>query len=109
MAFAVASELIALIVYPIKYIEELEEAPGPESQNSDWEFGWAYGIGWGAAIFMFGGAILVLLDKETDEVTPASRDPYTSIYLLLSWEKGRVSLLLSFSKFLDADSPDRFS
>lgn len=33
-----------------------------------WEFGWAYGVGWGAAIFLFGGAILLMCDKESDEI-----------------------------------------
>lgn len=33
-----------------------------------WEFGWAYGVGWGAAIFLFGGAVLLLCDKESEEI-----------------------------------------
>ena len=33
-----------------------------------WEFGWAYGVGWGAAIFLFGGVILLLCDKESEEI-----------------------------------------
>jgi len=33
-----------------------------------WEFGWAYGVGWGASIFLFGGVILLLCDKETEEI-----------------------------------------
>lgn len=33
-----------------------------------WEFGWAYGIGWGAAIFMVGSAFLLLFDRETEEL-----------------------------------------
>lgn len=33
-----------------------------------WEFGWAYGVGWGAAIFLFGAVVLLLCDKETEEL-----------------------------------------
>lgn len=33
-----------------------------------WEFGWAYGVGWGAAIFLFGGVILLMCDKESEEI-----------------------------------------
>jgi len=33
-----------------------------------WEFGWAYGVGWGSAIFLFGGVILLLCDKESEEI-----------------------------------------
>lgn len=33
-----------------------------------WEFGWAYGVGWGAAIFLLGGVILLLCDKESEEI-----------------------------------------
>lgn len=33
-----------------------------------WEFGWAYGVGWGAAIFLFGAVVLLLCDKESEEI-----------------------------------------
>ncbi|KAI4460418.1 p53-induced protein related [Holotrichia oblita] len=33
-----------------------------------WEFGWAYGVGWGAAIFLFGGVVLLMCDKESEEI-----------------------------------------
>lgn len=33
-----------------------------------WEFGWAYGVGWGAAIFLFGAVILLSCDKESEEI-----------------------------------------
>lgn len=56
--------------------------------RSVWEFGWAYGIGkeymyfnesllitkiiiflgWGAAIFLFGAVVLLLCDKESEEI-----------------------------------------
>ncbi|KAL3251564.1 hypothetical protein MRX96_055086 [Rhipicephalus microplus] len=39
-----------------------------ESNRQLWEFGWAYGVGWGAAIFLFGAILLLLCDKETEEI-----------------------------------------
>lgn len=33
-----------------------------------WEFGWAYGVGWGAAIFLFSQAILLFYNKESKEI-----------------------------------------
>ena len=53
--------LIALTVYPVCLSGELRLG------NRDlWEFGWAYGIAWGAAIFLFGGIVLLLLDAEPE-------------------------------------------
>jgi len=37
-------------------------------QRPVWEFGWAYGVAWGASIFLFGGVILLLCDKESEEI-----------------------------------------
>lgn len=33
-----------------------------------WYFGWAYGVGWGAAIFLVGAILLLVCDKETEEI-----------------------------------------
>jgi len=33
-----------------------------------WEFGWAYGVGWGAGIFLFGAVVLLLCNKESEEI-----------------------------------------
>lgn len=33
-----------------------------------WEFGWAYGVGWGAAIFLFGAIVLLLCDQEEEDI-----------------------------------------
>ncbi len=60
---AVIAVLIALIIYPVCFSGELQHG------NRDlWEFGWAYGVAWGAAIFLFGGVVLLLLDKESEEI-----------------------------------------
>ena len=55
--------LIALIIYPVCFAAELSEG-----NRDTWEFGWAYGVTWGAAIFFFGGIVLLLCDKESEEV-----------------------------------------
>ena len=45
------------------FMQEIDDRGKPE-----WYFGWAYGIAWGAAIFLVGAAVLLLIDKETDEI-----------------------------------------
>jgi len=59
----VVSILIALVIYPAQFAAEIED-----SNRQIWEFGWAYGVGWGAAIFLFGAILLLLCDKETEEI-----------------------------------------
>lgn len=58
-----ASILIALIIYPVCFAAELNLG-----NRTIWEFGWAYGVGWGAAIFLFGGVVLLMCDKESEEI-----------------------------------------
>ncbi|GFQ65138.1 transmembrane protein 47 [Trichonephila clavata] len=63
MVGALLSVLIALVIYPACFASEIER-----SNRSVWEFGWAYGVAWGAAIFLFGAILLLLCDKETEEI-----------------------------------------
>ncbi|EEB11069.1 transmembrane protein, putative [Pediculus humanus corporis] len=63
MILSLISVLIALVVYPVCFVAELNEG-----NRTVWEFGWAYGVGWGAAIFLFGAVILLLCDKESEEI-----------------------------------------
>ncbi|XP_055387661.1 transmembrane protein 47 isoform X1 [Condylostylus longicornis] len=63
MLLSLLSVLIALILYPVCFAAELNLGNRPI-----WEFGWAYGVGWGAAIFLFGGVVLLLCDKESEEI-----------------------------------------
>lgn len=63
MVGALLSVLIALVIYPACFASEIEKSNRPV-----WEFGWAYGVGWGAAIFLFGAILLLLCDKETEEI-----------------------------------------
>ncbi|KAJ8918590.1 hypothetical protein NQ315_013095, partial [Exocentrus adspersus] len=63
MGLALVAILIALIIYPVCFAAELNLG-----NRTIWEFGWAYGVGWGAAIFLFGGVILLMCDKESEEI-----------------------------------------
>lgn len=63
MGLSLVSILIALIIYPVCFAAELNLG-----NRKIWEFGWAYGVGWGAAIFLFGGVVLLLCDKESEEI-----------------------------------------
>lgn len=81
MMVSLLSLLIALILYPVCFATEL-----PLANRAVWEFGWAYGVGrlkiqspvnvfhlssvsaWGAAIFLFGAVVLLLCDKESEEI-----------------------------------------
>jgi len=63
MVLSLISILIALVIYPVCFAAELNEG-----NRTVWEFGWAYGVGWGAAIFLFGGVVLLLCDKESEEI-----------------------------------------
>ncbi|XP_030031012.1 uncharacterized protein LOC115447879 isoform X2 [Manduca sexta] len=63
MSLALMCILIALVIYPVCFAAELNLG-----NRSVWEFGWAYGVGWGAAIFLFGAVVLLLCDKESEEV-----------------------------------------
>ncbi|KAJ3625476.1 hypothetical protein MTP99_016043 [Tenebrio molitor] len=63
MGLALVSILIALIIYPVCFAAELNQG-----NRTIWEFGWAYGVGWGAAIFLFGGVVLLMCDKESEEI-----------------------------------------
>ncbi|KRF83476.1 transmembrane protein 47 isoform X1 [Drosophila virilis] len=63
MLVSLLAVLSALIVYPVCFAGELTMA-----NRRVWEFGWAYGVGWGAAIFLFGAVVLLLCDKESEEI-----------------------------------------
>nr|XP_027235808.1 transmembrane protein 47-like [Penaeus vannamei] len=63
MTLALIAILVALILYPVFFVQELELG-----NRTLWEFGWAYGVGWGAAIFLFGAVVLLLCDQEEEEI-----------------------------------------
>lgn len=69
MFVALVSALVALVIYPVCFASELSQGNRPV-----WEFGWAYGVAWGAAIFLFGASVLLMCDKEAEEVYYKERD-----------------------------------
>lgn len=69
LCVAVIAALIALVLYPVCFASELSQGNRPV-----WEFGWAYGVAWGAAIFLFGASVLLMCDKESEEVYYKERD-----------------------------------
>jgi hypothetical protein len=67
MFFALASLLAAVILYPIMFISEISDYRN-EFNISQWFFSWSYGVAWGAAIFLFGSAVLLAIGRETQTV-----------------------------------------
>ncbi|XP_005994804.1 transmembrane protein 47 [Latimeria chalumnae] len=57
---AAVLQVCALILYPIKFIDST-------TLHTYHEFNWGYGLGWGATIFMLGGAILYCVRTDTYE------------------------------------------
>ncbi|KAK2148299.1 hypothetical protein LSH36_503g00001 [Paralvinella palmiformis] len=68
-------ELIALIVFPVMFIKDLDQKSA-KMQISEWYFAWSYGIAWGAAIFEIGCAILLLIDKDNEEIYYKEKTTY---------------------------------
>jgi len=64
---AVLFLLSALIVFPVMFIVEIDTYR-VEFNITKWYFSWSYGIAWGAAIFLFGSAILLAIGKETASI-----------------------------------------
>lgn len=69
MLASLVAALVAMVIYPVCFAREL-----PQSNRPVWEFGWAYGVAWGAAIFLFGASVLLMCDKEAEEVYYKERD-----------------------------------
>ncbi|KAM8835273.1 transmembrane protein 47-like [Synchiropus picturatus] len=57
---AVVLQACALVLYPIKFIDS-------SVLQTYHEFNWGYGLGWGATIFMLGGAVLFCLRTDLYE------------------------------------------
>lgn len=74
LSVSVICEVVSLIVFPAMFLQELEKRV-----QSRWEFGWAYGVGWGAAIFMFGAAVLLVLDRGSEEILYREKTTYSNI------------------------------
>ena len=58
--FAVICVVIALFIFPAAFMSEIDERG-----KSEWYFDWAYGVAWGAAIFIFGAAMLLWIELRS--------------------------------------------
>lgn len=61
---AVLLELISLILFPAAFYGKMREY----GSRRDWEVDWSYGVAWGATLFTFGALLLLICDKEHEEV-----------------------------------------
>ncbi len=41
----------------------------------EWSFGFGYGAGWCALLFLFMGAVLLVCDRDSEEIFYKERDP----------------------------------
>ncbi|XP_076830308.1 p53 apoptosis effector related to PMP-22 [Brachyhypopomus gauderio] len=66
---AVVVQIIALIIYPVKFNELIFEGR--------YDYTWAYGFGWGATILMIGcGVLFCCLPRYEDELTGLEKTKY---------------------------------
>ncbi|NP_001187557.1 p53 apoptosis effector related to PMP-22 precursor [Ictalurus punctatus] len=69
LMFAAILQIIALIVYPVKFNELIFEG--------NYDYTWAYGFGWGATIIMIGCAILFCcLPRYEDQLSGIAKTKY---------------------------------
>ncbi len=57
--------VLALTIFPLYFTSNLQEKANDEDE---WYFGWSYGVAWGAAIFLISSAILLICDRNREEV-----------------------------------------
>lgn len=60
--------IVSLTLYPAFFYTELHHTNAIPANRPHWYFGWAYGVGWGSAIFLVGSVLLLVCDKETEEI-----------------------------------------
>ncbi|KAI1708727.1 PMP-22/EMP/MP20/Claudin family domain-containing protein [Ditylenchus destructor] len=60
---AVLCELLSLVGFPVVFFFSMNEYG-----VRNWEFDWSYGVAWGAMLFSFGASLLLICDKEHEEV-----------------------------------------
>ncbi|PVD36792.1 hypothetical protein C0Q70_03782 [Pomacea canaliculata] len=60
---SVGIELMSLLAFPIKFLEEISE-----QAEVHWHFGWGYWVGWASAIFIFVSGLLLVIDKDAEEL-----------------------------------------
>lgn len=63
--------ITALTVLPVMFLQEVQKLG-----RATWFFGWAYGVAWGATVFVIGAALLLIIDKDTEEIFYAEKTYY---------------------------------
>lgn len=67
-ALTLALWLLALLLYPVGFVLRWTALEGPAGTTHLWQFGWAYGVAWGAAVFLCAAAVLLICDRESEQV-----------------------------------------
>uniref|UniRef100_A0A0B7AFJ6 MARVEL domain-containing protein n=1 Tax=Arion vulgaris TaxID=1028688 RepID=A0A0B7AFJ6_9EUPU len=60
---AVLLELTSLVIFPIKFLDEMED-----KEQTHWSFGWAYIVGWLGGVCEFIAGLFLLLDITAEEI-----------------------------------------
>ena len=68
MGCVALSDILALIIYPVKFKEEIMIFEGVRR----WDFDWTYGFGWGAFIFSAAAAIFFFIPSESKVISRSS-------------------------------------
>uniref|UniRef100_A0AC35UEY6 Transmembrane protein 47 n=1 Tax=Rhabditophanes sp. KR3021 TaxID=114890 RepID=A0AC35UEY6_9BILA len=61
--FTVLCQIISLILFPACFYVRMSDY-----NINNWEFDWSYGIAWCSCMFAFGASLLLICDKEHEEV-----------------------------------------
>ncbi|KAK0395760.1 hypothetical protein QR680_001415 [Steinernema hermaphroditum] len=61
--FAVFLELTSLIIFPVCFYVRRNDYG-----VRNWDFDWSYGIAWGATVFSFAASLLMICDKEHEDI-----------------------------------------
>ena len=73
LLFSALFLVISLIIFPAMFMQEINERPCGDEQ---WYFGWSYGLAWGAAIFMVGAVVLLVVDRNGEETLYREKTHY---------------------------------
>ncbi|KAK7088372.1 transmembrane protein 47-like [Littorina saxatilis] len=80
--FSIVLQIICLIIYPVKFTEEVKDDKHNRAETQRFDLDWTYGVAWGAVCFMIGAAILFLIKvDETQEVTQQKDNTPPPYYL----------------------------
>ncbi|KAL8566415.1 hypothetical protein ACOMHN_011993 [Nucella lapillus] len=73
--------VICLIIYPVKFTEEVREDQNYRAETQSFDLDWTYGVAWGAVCFMIGATVLFFLRSETEELSSRTDNTPPPVYL----------------------------